>query len=128
MPSPRRNEGGDAPTGHDKSCCIGLSGKVLVAKYAGVASVRRGENIAAQEQLQPAKRGVKICERISSAVNQVSAEGETGGAPGPGTEIPLQPITMTMVRLLWPCRPCRPMEEQPVEDPTPEQVHVQGRL
>lgn len=50
--------------------------------------MRRGEKVAVQEQLQPAKRGVKTCERNSPAVTQGSAEGGERGAPGTGTDSP----------------------------------------
>jgi len=36
------------------------------------------------------KRGVRKCERNSPAVTKVSEKGGVGGAPGAGTEIPLQ--------------------------------------
>ncbi|GAB0183786.1 acid sphingomyelinase-like phosphodiesterase 3b [Grus japonensis] len=42
------------------------------------------------------EREVRICERNSFADTQVSEEGGGGGAPGAGTEIPLQPLEKTM--------------------------------
>jgi len=43
------------------------------------------------------KRGVRICERNSSADTQVRQEGGGGGALGAGAEIPLQPVVKTTV-------------------------------
>ncbi|GAB0207967.1 hypothetical protein GRJ2_003262400 [Grus japonensis] len=53
---------------------------------------------------------------ISDADTKVSEEGGGGGAPGTGTEIPLQPVEKTMVR--------QAVHLQPVEDPTLEQVEA----
>lgn len=49
-----------------------------------------------QEELQPEKSGVRICERHSFSY-KVSVEEGGRGAPGSGTEISLQP----MVKISW---------------------------
>ncbi|GAB0190217.1 acid sphingomyelinase-like phosphodiesterase 3b [Grus japonensis] len=74
-------------------------------------------------------RGVRICERNNSTDTKVSEEGGGGGAPGAGTEIPLQPVEKTMVKQAVPLQPMEvhsgaDIHLQPVEDPTPEQVDV----
>ena len=76
---------------------------------------------------------MRICERNSSADTKVSEEGEGGGAPGTGAEIPLQPVVKTMVRQAVPLQPMdvhggADIHLQPVEDPTLEQVDAQRRL
>ncbi|GAB0183553.1 acid sphingomyelinase-like phosphodiesterase 3b [Grus japonensis] len=74
---------------------------------SGVTELRRVEKNPVQEKWQPEK-GVRICERNNSADTKVSAEGGTGGAPGAGTEIPLQPMVKAMVKQAV---PLQPMEE-----------------
>ena len=79
------------------------------------------------------ERGVRRCERNSSADTKVSEEGGGGGAPGAGAEIPLQPIVKTMVRQAVPLQPMEvhggaDIHLQPVEDPTPEQVDARRTL
>ena len=76
-----------------------------------------------------AERGVRLCERNSSAGTKVSAEGGGGGAPGTRAEIPLQPLMKTMVRQAVTLQPTEvnsgaDMHLQPMEDPTPEQVNA----
>ena len=44
------------------------------------------------------ERGVRTCERNSSAGTKASEEGRGRGAPGDGAEIPLQPVVKTTVR------------------------------
>lgn len=46
--------------------------------------------------------GTRLCGRKSSADTKGRAEGGTGGAPGAGAQIPLQPIENTMVRKMCP--------------------------
>ncbi|GAB0186400.1 hypothetical protein GRJ2_001105300 [Grus japonensis] len=66
-------------------------------------------------------------ERNNSADTNVSEEGGAGGAPGTGTEIPLQPMEKTMVRQAVPLQPMEvndgaDIHLHPMEDPTLEQV------
>ncbi|GAB0188514.1 acid sphingomyelinase-like phosphodiesterase 3b [Grus japonensis] len=72
---------------------------------SGIKELRRGKKLL--WQLQP-ERGVRICERNSSADTKVSAEGGAGGAPGARAEIPLQPVEKTMMSQAV---PLQPMEE-----------------
>lgn len=46
------------------------------------------------KQLQLEKRGVRKCQRNSPADTKVSEEGEEGGAPDTGAEVPLQPLNV----------------------------------
>ena len=76
---------------------------------------------------------MRICERNSSADTKVSEEGEGGGAPGAGAEIPLQPMVKTMVRQAVPLQPMEvhggaDIHLQPMEDPTLEQMDARRRL
>jgi len=69
----------------------------------------------------------------SSADTKTSAEGVRGGAPGSGTEIPLQPMEQTMVRQTVPLQsmevhPGADLPLQPMEGPTPEQGDARRRL
>ncbi|KAJ7416106.1 hypothetical protein WISP_73980 [Willisornis vidua] len=76
---------------------------------SGITELRRGK-VTVQEQLQW-DRGVRICERNSSADTKVSGE-EGRDAPGAGAEIPLQAMVNIMVKQLCPCRPWTITEEQ----------------
>ncbi|KAJ7407149.1 hypothetical protein WISP_128678 [Willisornis vidua] len=58
----------------------GLSSKVLIAARYRDGFCEERKEIAVQEQLQPEKRGGKICERNSSADTWASEEGEGEGA------------------------------------------------
>ncbi|PKU41741.1 protein pxr1-like [Limosa lapponica baueri] len=68
-----------------------------------------------------------MCESDNSADTKVSEEGGGGCAPGPGAEIPLQPLVKIMVRQVV---TLQPMEVHggaeiyllPMENPTLEQV------
>ncbi|GAB0207612.1 acid sphingomyelinase-like phosphodiesterase 3b [Grus japonensis] len=91
---------------------------------SGITYLRRGKKLL--RKLQP-ERGVRICEKNNSVDTKVSEEGEGGGAPGAGAEIPLQPVVKTMVRQAIPLQPMEvhggaDIHLQPVEDPMPEQV------
>jgi len=68
------------------------------------------------------ERGVRICERNSSADTNVGGEARGGGAPGTGTEIPLQPAEKTMVRQVVLLEKMSTL--QPVEDSMLEQVDM----
>ncbi|GAB0209107.1 acid sphingomyelinase-like phosphodiesterase 3b [Grus japonensis] len=71
---------------------------------------RRGEKKTTEKHQQQPERGVRICERNNSADTKVSEEGEGGGAPGTGAEIPLQPVVKTMVRQAVPLQPMEDAE------------------
>ena len=61
--------------------------------------LRRGKKPCSQE------RGMRICEKNSFADTKVSKEGGGGGAPGTGTEIPLQLMVKMTVRQAVPLQP-----------------------
>lgn len=68
---------------------------------------------------------MKICEKNSSAVTQVSGQGGGGEAPGARAEVHLQPMVKTMVGEDVPLQPVginRIAEIHPWRTPTPEQV------
>ncbi|GAB0203441.1 hypothetical protein GRJ2_002809700 [Grus japonensis] len=75
------------------------------------------------------QRGVRRCERNNFADTKVSEEGEGGGAPGTGAEIPLQPVVKAMVRQAF-IHPSNVLiallyfDSKPMEDPKPEQVEA----
>lgn len=48
---------------------------------------------------------MRISERNSSADTNISAEGETEGAPGAGAEIPLQPVVKPFRKAAVPLQP-----------------------
>lgn len=83
----------------------------------------RVEKLLCTSKFQP-ERGIKICDRNSSAGAKVSAEVAAGAAPGTEAEIPVQPVVETREAAV----PLPPMEVnrgaeiqlQPVEDPTLE--------
>lgn len=58
---------------------------------SGISEGRRGKSYCTEVKLQPEKRGVRICERDSSADTKICEERGEGGAPGAEAEIPLQP-------------------------------------
>ncbi|GAB0182083.1 epimerase family protein SDR39U1 [Grus japonensis] len=92
-----------------------------------ITELRRGKKQLASSNCS--QRGVRRCERNSSADTQVSAEGGGGGAPGARAEIPLQPMEKTMVRQAVPLQPMEvdggaDIHLQPMEDSTPEQVET----
>jgi len=75
------------------------------------------------------EREVKKCERNRPAATRVSEEGGGGGAPGAGSELPLQPVMKTMVRQAVALQPMEvhggaDIHLQPVEDPMLEEVAV----
>jgi len=59
-----------------------------------ITYLRRGKTLLHNSSWS---RGVRICERNSSADTKVSEEGQGGGATGARAEIPLQPVVKTMV-------------------------------
>jgi len=65
-----------------------------------------------------------ISERNNFADTKFSEEGEGGGAPGTGAEIPLQPMLKTMVRQTVPLQPMEvhggaDIHPQPMNNRTP---------
>ncbi|GAB0184906.1 epimerase family protein SDR39U1 [Grus japonensis] len=114
--------------------------KVEPISTSVITYLRRGKKASGQ-LLQP-ERGMRRCERNSSADPKVSAEGGGGGAPGTRAEIPLQPVEKTMVRQAVHLQPMevdggadihlQPMKVdggadihlQPMEDPMLEQVEA----
>ena len=67
---------------------------------------------------------MRISERNNFADTKFSEEGEGGGAPGTGAEIPLQPMLKTMVRQAVPLQPMEvhggaDIHPQPMNNRTP---------
>ncbi|KAJ7404035.1 protein pxr1-like [Pitangus sulphuratus] len=74
------------------------------------------------------EKGVRMCDRNGSVDTKVK-EGEGGGAPGAGAEIPLQPMVRQDVLLqLLEIHGEADIHLQPMEELTPEQVDAQRRL
>ena len=99
---------------------------------SGIMYLRRGESCCTTGQLQ-LEIGVRICERNSPTDTKVSEEGGGGGASGTSAEVPLQPVTQTMVRQAVPPQSMEinggaEIHLQPLEDPTPKQVVALRRL
>ncbi|PKU39423.1 protein pxr1-like [Limosa lapponica baueri] len=65
--------------------------------------LKKGEKVAAQQQLQP-EREVRVCERNNSADTKVS-EGEGGGVPAPVAEISPKSLVKIVVRQAVPLQP-----------------------
>jgi len=91
-----------------------------------IAYFRKGKNLLGNSSSSQ-KRGLRRFDRNNFADTKVSEEGERGGAPGVGREIPLQSLEKTMVRQAVPLQPKEvhngaDTHLQPVKDPMPEQV------
>ena len=91
---------------------------------SGITYLRRGEKTCTTAT-SAGERSEN--ERNNCADTKVSEEGEGGGAPGTGAEIPLQPVVKTMVRQAVPLQPMEvhggaDIPLQPVEDPMPEHL------
>jgi len=78
------------------------------------------------------ERGVRLCERNSSADTEISERGGRGGARDTGADIPLQPVVKTMVSQAVPLQPMEinsgaDIHLQCVDDCTQDQVDVAER-